>query len=154
MSITIVVQSFHCHRTSTILEHWVPLPAPGPPSTNTTCGFIISGTWYSKLDTLLDTKPTKRENINRPLPASDVNQNWPMRAWQRKKRRVKREHFRCWCRKPMGVRVYRDANTFQRPLALVIFFYAEPGWRLSLNYSISTTAKQGYPRLQDALILN
>ena len=26
--------------TSTMRAHWVPLPAPGPPRTNTTCGFI------------------------------------------------------------------------------------------------------------------
>lgn len=26
--------------TSTILAHWVPFPAPGPPRTNTTCGFM------------------------------------------------------------------------------------------------------------------
>ena len=26
-------------HTSTILAHWVPFPAPGPPNTNTTIGF-------------------------------------------------------------------------------------------------------------------
>lgn len=57
---------FHCpfSHTSTILEHWVPLPAPGPPSTNTTCGFITSDTRYSKLGTFCDKLPNKRPIIN------------------------------------------------------------------------------------------
>lgn len=47
-----IVVSLGISLTSTILEHCVPFPAPGPPSTNTTCGFIVSNTLLNKLGTL------------------------------------------------------------------------------------------------------
>lgn len=59
-----VLRVFACLLTSTILEHWVPFPAPGPPNTNTTCGFISSETRFNKLGTFRDTSATQRPNIN------------------------------------------------------------------------------------------
>lgn len=64
--------------TSTIFEHWVPLPAPGPPSTNTTCGFMIRGHWYNKLGTFCKALPSNRLIINRlGQPLTGWGPKWP-----------------------------------------------------------------------------
>lgn len=56
---------FSRHLTSTILAHWVPFPAPGPPNTNTTCGFMINAALYTTLGTFTDNLLNKWKIINR-----------------------------------------------------------------------------------------
>lgn len=51
--------------TSTILAHCVPFPAPGPPKTNTTCGFIITLNLCATRGSFSDSLCSKATIINR-----------------------------------------------------------------------------------------
>lgn len=67
-------------HTSTILTHWVPLPEPGPPNTNTTCAFFMSikttvAALYTTLGTFADKLLNKLKIINRKQQPINSRQN-------------------------------------------------------------------------------
>ena len=63
-------------KCSTIREHWVPLPAPGPPSTNITLGLPI--TTVLKLDGSSSNLLMWTQNMNQESRVRAPYQNWQL----------------------------------------------------------------------------